>query len=55
MTGTKHIPILHACFTDESESKEFLVDKNLLQVCFTDEDKSKGRIVDKSSTEESKS
>ena len=36
--GAKHIPILHVCFMDSSESKEFLVEKTLSQVCSTDED-----------------
>ena len=41
MTGSKNITILHVCSTDDSKSKEFLVDENLLQVCYTDDDKSK--------------
>ena len=39
MTATKQIPSLHACSTDESELKEFLVNKTLFQNCSTDEDK----------------
>ena len=54
MTGVKHIPILHVCYMDSSESKEFLVDKTLSQVCSRDEDK-KNIVVDESSTEESES
>ena len=52
MNATKQIPILHLCSMEESELKEFLVYKNLLQVCSTDEDEPKGIIVDESSTEE---
>ena len=42
------------CSTDETELKEFLVNKNLSQICYTDEDESKGIIVNKFSTEEDK-
>ena len=55
MTGTKQIPISHVCYTDKSESEEFLVDKTLLHVCSTGEDKSKSIIVDESYPDESKS
>ena len=55
MTGTKHIPVLHVCSMDESESEEFLVAENLSQVCSTDKEKSKSIIVDEISTEESES
>ena len=54
ITATKQIPILHVFSTDESELKEFLVNKNLSQICYTDEDESKGIIVNKFSTEEDK-
>ena len=54
MTGAKHIPILHVCYMDISKSKEFLVEKYLLQVCSTDLDE-KNIAVDESSTEESES
>ena len=33
MTATKQIPASHVCSTDESELKEFPVDKNLSQIC----------------------
>ena len=36
-TGAKHIMILYIYSTDNSESKEFLWEKKLLQVCFTEE------------------
>ena len=39
MTDTQQIPISHVCSTDESKSKEFLVEKNLSQVYNTDEGK----------------
>ena len=55
MTGTKQITILHIFSTDESKSKDFLVEKTLSQVCSTDKYKSKGIIVDESSTEERES
>ena len=45
MTGVKHIPILHVRSTDDSESKEFIVDKRLSQVCSMYEYKSKIIIV----------
>ena len=41
ITGAKHIPILHVCYMDSSESKELLVEKTLSQVCPTDEDEKK--------------
>ena len=53
ITGTKQILTSHICSMDESESEEFLVDKNLSQVYSTDEDESKSIISDESSTEES--
>ena len=53
MTGIQQIPISHICDLDESESKEFLTDKKLVQVCSTDESESESVIVDESSTEES--
>ena len=53
MNVTKHIMISHVSSTDESKSKEFLVEKTLLQVCSMDKDESKGIIVDESSTEQS--
>ena len=52
MTATKQIPTRHVCSTDESELKEFPVNKTLLWSCSADEDKSKGIIVNKCSTEE---
>ena len=55
MTATEQILILHLCFTDKSELKEFLVDETLLQICSTDEDESKGIIVDECSTEKDES
>ena len=36
MTGTKQIPSLHICSTNEIELKEFLVNKTLSQVHYTD-------------------
>ena len=54
MDGTKQIPILHVCYKDESKSKEFPADKNLLQVCSKDRKKSESVIVDESSTEKIK-
>ena len=44
VTDTKQIPISRVCSTDESESVEFLVGKNIFQVCSTDKDKSKSII-----------
>ena len=38
-TDMQQILILHVYSTDKSESKEFLVDKTLLQVCSTDKEK----------------
>ena len=55
MNSTKQIPISHVCSTDESELKDFIVDKNLSQICSTDEDESKSIIVDKCSTKEDES
>ena len=55
MTVTKQIPTSHVCYKDESELKEFLVDKTLSQISSTYEDESKGISVDKFSTEEDKS
>ena len=49
MTALKQIPNLHVCSIDESELKEFPVNKTLLQICYTDEDKSKGITVDECS------
>ena len=54
-TSTKQIPTSHLCSTDESELKEFLVDKTLSHICSTDEEKSKGIIVDECYTEEDES
>ena len=55
MTGTKQIPTSYVFSTDESELKEFLVDKTLSQIYSTDKDESRGTIVDECSTEEDKS
>ena len=55
MNGGKHIPIEYVCSTDNSESKEFLVDEKLLQVCSTDKGKSKRVIIDESYMEDSES
>ena len=55
MTATKQIPISHICSADESELKEFLVDKSLLHICSTNRDKSKVIIVEKQITEEDES
>ena len=52
MTGTKQIPTLHVCSKDESQLKEFLIEKTLLQIYSTDKDKSKTIIVDDYSTKE---
>ena len=52
ITDTKQIPTSHVVSTDESELKEVLVDKALLQICSTDEYESKGIIVNKFSKEE---
>ena len=49
----KQIPILHVWSTDESESKEFLADKNALRVCSTDNSKLEIVIFDESYAEES--
>ena len=40
-------PSSHVCSTDESELKEFLINKNLSQSFSTDKDESKGIIVKK--------
>ena len=55
MTATKHIPTLRIYSMDESELKEFLVDKTLSQICSTNEDKSNGIIINKCSKEEEES
>ena len=55
MNGGKHIPIEYVCSTENSESKEFLVDEKLLQVCSMDKGKSKRIIIDESYMEESES
>ena len=55
MTATKQIPILHVCYTDESEIEEFLVDKTISQICSTYKDKSKGIVVGEHSKEEDES
>ena len=55
MTGRQQITILHVCSTDESKSKEFLADKQLLQVYSMDDGKPESVISNKSSTEDSKS
>ena len=55
MTATKQILTLHVCYTDESELKEFPVDKILSQICSTDEDKSKDIIVNEFSTKDDES
>ena len=47
MNDTKKIPTSHVFSMDESELKEFLVEKTLSQICSTDKDESKGIIVDK--------
>ena len=46
ITATKQILISHVFSTCESELKEFLGDKTLLQICSTDEDESKCITVD---------
>ena len=46
MAGVKQIPISHVCSTDDSKSKDFLVDENLSQVCSMDEGESECVIVD---------
>ena len=48
-------PFLHICSTDESELKEFLVNKNLSQKVSTDKGESKGIIVDECSTKDDRS
>ena len=53
MTGAKQIPISNVCSAEQNKSKEFLLNKNLLQICSTDEDESKIIIFDESSMEES--
>ena len=55
ITGTKQIPILHVCSTDDSELEEFLVDKNLSQICYTEKYESIVFIIDERSTEEDES
>ena len=55
MTNTQQIPISQVCVSDESESKEILANKNLLQVCSTDKGKSEIVIVDEISTKERES
>ena len=55
ITATKQIPTLQVCSTDNSELKEFLVDKTLSQICSTEKDDSKGIIIKECSTEEDKS
>ena len=55
MTVMQQILILHVCSTYESESKEFILDKNFSQVYSTDEGESESTVFDKSYTEESKS
>ena len=50
MTGTQHILILHVCSTEDSKSKEFLLDGNLSHVYSIDEGKPESVIVNKSST-----
>ena len=52
MTATKQSPPSHVCFTDESELKEFTVNKTLSHSCSTDKDEPKGIIVNEFSTEE---
>ena len=52
MNGAKQIPTLLVVSTRESELKEVLVDKDLLQTCSIEEEESKGIIVNKCSTEE---
>ena len=47
MTSTKQIPTSHIYSKDESELKEFLVDKTLSQICSKNKDESKIIIVDK--------
>ena len=47
MTATKQIPTLHVFSKDESELKEFPVEKTLSQIFSTDKDESKGIIVKK--------
>ena len=55
MSGVRHIPIWHVCYTEDNKSKEFLVDVNLLQVCSTDKGESKSVIADEIYMEESES
>ena len=55
MTDTQQIRISHVYDSDKSESKYFLVEKNLSQVYSTDKVESESVIVDESSKEESES
>ena len=52
MTAKKKILTSNVCSTDESELKEFPLDKMLSQSCSTDEDESKVTNVNECSTEE---
>ena len=52
MTSTKQILTLLIFSMDESELKEFPVDKTLSQICSAYKDESKGIFVDECSTEE---
>ena len=52
MTSTKQIPSSHVCSADESELKEFPVNKTLSQSFSMDKDESKGIIVNECFTEE---
>ena len=45
----------HICYMDESELKEFLVNKTLLQSCCTDKDELKSIIVNNYSKDEDRS
>ena len=53
MTDETQILTSHICSTDNSKSKDFLMDKTLSQVYPTDENKSKIIIVDENYIEES--
>ena len=51
----QHIPTSHVYSKDESELKEFLIEKTLSRICFTDTDESKSITVDEFSTKEDES
>ena len=55
MNGTQQILTSHVYSMDESELRNFPVDKTLLQICSIDEDKSKSIIADECSTNDDES